>query len=40
LAVGGTLLAGLWLIFSPVRKLVQLPENNSPVEQLTTIAPG
>jgi predicted MFS family arabinose efflux permease len=39
LAVGGTLLAGLWLIFSPVRQLVQLPENNPTVEELTTIAP-
>jgi predicted MFS family arabinose efflux permease len=40
LAVGGTLLAGLWLIFSPVRQLVELPENNSLVEKLTTITPG
>jgi predicted MFS family arabinose efflux permease len=37
LAVGGTLLAGLWLIFSPVRQLVNLPENNPPVELPTRV---
>ncbi len=39
LAVGGSLLAVGWLVFSPVRQLVQLPENKIPVEQLTTIVP-
>ncbi len=38
-AVTGYLLAVFWLIFSPVRKLEQLPERPRPVEQVAGIAP-
>lgn len=40
LAVGGSLLGGLWLVFSPVRQLVRLPESNRPIEPVTTSATG